>query len=90
MKIQVTWNKSERTGISVGDLLSNAARQWYIIQFDVPASFIRLEIKRGKQKIARERTAYEERGGASASSFCFRSILVETLDCPGSSYSKGG
>jgi len=40
---------SQRTGISVGELLSNAARQWYDLEGDAPASHLRWEIAEGKK-----------------------------------------
>lgn len=41
-----------RTGIPVPELLSNAARQWYDLAGDAPASHIRWEIREGKKKAA--------------------------------------
>lgn len=43
---------SKRTGISVGELLSNAARQWYDLEGDAPASHVRWEIREGKKQAA--------------------------------------
>jgi hypothetical protein len=43
---------AERTGVSVGDVVSNANRQWYDLSFDAPASHIRWEIAEGKKRMA--------------------------------------
>lgn len=43
---------SQRTGISVSELISNYARKAYIIGFDAPASHLRWEIREGRKQIA--------------------------------------